>query len=293
MMKKCSEAKLEREKMIVKDGVPAYTTAVGWLGYSDQKIRNLSKEFLDLGFKDFKLKVGSSLEDDIRRCKVIRECIGWKNNLMVDANQKWGTKQAIDWMTRLAEFKPMWIEEPTSPDDVLAHKNISEGLRHLNIGVATGEACQNRVMFKQFLMSGGMQYCQVDSARMSGLNEVLAVYLMATKLGVPVCPHAGGIGLCEMVQHLQTFYLISISDTTENRITEWVGHLHEPFVNPAVVNSARYEVPLSSGYSTKLKDQFRNDYVYPTGNVWRELFSTGKYQDPSFAKKLLPMAHIN
>jgi len=281
----------EKERRVVEEGVAAYTTAVGWLGYSDQKIRDLSARFMAQGFTDFKLKVGSNLEDDIRRCTVLRECIGWENRMMVDANQKWGTAQAIDWMTKLAVYKPVWIEEPTSPDDVLAHKNISMGLKDLGIGVATGEACQNRVMFKQFLMSGGMQFCQIDSARMSGLNEVLAVYLMAAKLGVPVCPHAGGVGLCEMVQHLQTFYLIRIADSTKGRITEWVDHLHHPFEDPATVTNARYNVPKAPGYSTKFKDEYRRDHQYPTGAVWKKLFSSNQYCDPSLAKKNMPMIH--
>jgi len=262
------------------------------LGYSDQKIRDLSAKFLAEGFTDFKLKVGSNIEDDIRRCKVLRDCIGWDNRMMVDANQKWGTSQAVQWMTRLSEFKPKWIEEPTSPDDVLAHHEISKALQPFGIGVATGEACQNRVLFKQFLMSGGMQYCQIDSARMSGVNEVLAVYLMAAKLGVPVCPHAGGVGLCEMVQHLQIFYLVSVSDTWQDRITEWVDHLHEPFINPARVINARYQIPLEPGYSSQFKETVRREYIYPTGTVWKELFSRGEYKDPSLAKKKLPMLHM-
>merc|ERR1719300_1473210 len=170
---------------------------------------------------------------------------------MVDANQRWGTKQAVDWMTRLAEFKPVWIEEPSNPDDVLAHKNISEALKPLNIGVATGEACQNRVMFKQFLMSGGMQFCQIDSARMTGLNEVLAVYLMAAKLGVPVCPHAGGVGLCNMVPHLQAWDYVSLSGTTDNRMIEYVSHLHEVFKHPPKMGKSCYYPPEAPGYSTE------------------------------------------
>ncbi|XP_023331590.1 mitochondrial enolase superfamily member 1 [Eurytemora carolleeae] len=219
----------EREKKILEVGVHAYTTAVGWLGYSDQKIRlvvyfeYVFETFFTILYNSSWLvgilrsedKVSRLIEN--RRCEVLRDCIGPNNYMMVDANQKWGTQEAISWMGQLARFNPIWIEEPTSADDIQAHADISKALKPMNIGVATGEACQNRVMFKQFLMSGGMQFCQVDSARMSGLNEVLAVYLMATKLGIPVCPHAGGVGLCEMVQHLQTFYLISLSPETEGR----------------------------------------------------------------------------
>jgi len=281
--------KLDREAVVVAEGLPAYTTAAGWLGYSEEKIVRLSNQFMAGGFTAFKLKVGSDVEDDIRRCGIMRKTIGWERKLMVDANQKWGVKTAIDWMTKLAEFKLLWIEEPTNPDDVLGHKAISEGIRDLGIGVATGECCQNRVMFKQFLMSGGMQFCQIDSARMSGVNEVLAVYLMAAKLGIPVCPHAGGVGLCNMVPHLQTFDFVCLSGSTENRVVEWVDHLHQHFVDPPRVENAKYVTPSEPGYSTKFKEESVTDYVYPDGVVWKKLFTEGKYRDPSLEKKVLPM----
>jgi len=278
-----------REKHILQSGLPAYTTAAGWLGYSEEKIQTLCSKFMSEGFTGFKLKVGSDVEDDLRRCRIMRNCIGWDKTMMVDANQKWGVQQAIDWMKKLTEFKIHWIEEPTSADDVLGHKQISEALREDGIGVATGEACQNRVMFKQFLMSGAMQFCQIDSARMTGLNEVLAVYLMANKQGVPVCPHAGGVGLCNMVPHLQAWDYIALTGTTENRLVEWVDHLHQHFVYPPRVENARYVVPTDHGYSTEMKEESFSDHLYPSGHVWRALADAGKYRDPSLPHKQLPM----
>jgi len=279
----------ERCQTLVAEGLPAYTTAAGWLGYSEDKIVTLSKHFMEEGFNDFKLKVGSNLEDDKRRCAIMRKTIGWDRKLMVDANQKWEKDQAIHWMKQLAEYKLYWIEEPTSPDDVLAHKEISEALRPDGVGVATGECCQNRVMFKQFLMSGGMQFCQIDSARMTGLNEVLAVYLMASKLGIPVCPHAGGVGLCNMVPHLQAWDYVCLSGTTEGRVVEWVDHLHIHFKDPPRVKNARYVIPEAPGYSTEFHESSVKDYLYPTGRVWKELLTSGQYKDPSLAAKKLPM----
>merc|ERR1719220_1784802 len=245
--------KASREKELLSAGLPAYTTAAGWLGYSEEKIVKLSQQFMAGGFNAFKLKVGSNLEDDRRRCAIMRRTIGWERKLMVDANQKWGRAQAIQWMKELREFKLHWIEEPTNPDDVLAHQAIAQAVREDGVGVATGECCQNRVMFKQFLMAGAMQFCQIDSARMSGVNEVLAVYLLAAKLGIPVCPHAGGVGLCNMVPHLQAFDFICLSGTVENRLVEWVDHLHHLFEHPPSVKNARYVLPMDVGYSTKLK----------------------------------------
>lgn len=281
----------ERKAKLLSKGLPAYTTAAGWLGYSDQKVKNLCQKFMDEGFTAFKMKVGVSVEDDRRRCAVMREAIGWENKLMVDANQVWGVQEAIDWMKQLAEFKLYWIEEPTNPDDIIGHKMISEALREDGIGVATGETCQNRIMFKQFLATGGLQFCQIDSARMSGLNEVIAVYLMAAKLKIPVCPHAGGVGLCQMVPHLQAFDYVALSGTTDNRITEYVDHLEEHFVHPTKVVKARYMPSTEPGYGTEFLEQSVKDHVYPTGARWKELFSSGQYKDPSLARKKEAMIH--
>ena len=206
---------------------------------------------------------------------------------MVDANQKWSVNEAIAWMKELAQFKLHWIEEPTSPDDVLGHLAISKALKEHGIGVATGEMCQNRVIFKQFLMSGGMQFCQIDSGRMAGINEVIGVYLMAKKLNIPVCPHAGGVGLCEMVQHLQMFDYVALSGTTENRKIEFVDHLHEHFLNPPKMGESKYYPPTDFGYSTEMYPKSVEDFSYPDGKVWKELFQSGKYVDPSRVHKRL------
>ena len=287
MLQKEVPMKSKREVHIRMSGFPAYTTQVGWLGYSDEKIRTLSKIFLDRGFTAFKMKVGSDLEDDKRRLSILRECIGWEHLVMVDANQKWSVPEAIEWMKELAQFKLHWIEEPTSPDDILGHLEISKALKEHGIGVATGEVCQNRVMFKQFLASGGMQFCQIDSGRMAGVNEVIGVYLMAKKLNVPVCPHAGGVGLCEMVQHLQMFDYVALSGTTENRMIEYVDHLHEHFKSPPKMGPSKYYPPTDPGYSTEMFPESVDKFSYPNGEIWKDLFSSGKYQDLSRIHKRL------
>ena len=205
---------------MMRDGYPAYTTSAGWLGYSDEKIRKLCREALKQDWSHVKIKVGKDLEDDKRRARIIREEIGYERKLLMDANQVWDVGQAIGWMTELAPFKPLWIEEPTSPDDILGHKAIREALKPSGIGVATGEMCQNRILFKQFLQADAIDYVQIDSARLGGVNEVLAVLLMAKKFDKPVCPHAGGVGLCEYVQHLSLIDYICISGSLTNRIIE-------------------------------------------------------------------------
>lgn len=277
----------KREEFVRKNGFPAYTTEVGWLGYDDDKIRQLAKKYLDDGFTMFKMKVGGDIEDDKRRLRVIRDCVGSKNKVATDANQKWSVEQAVNWMKELAKFDIYWIEEPTCADDVLGHKYIAEQLKPYGIKVATGEVCQNRVMFKQFLMSGAMGVCQIDSARMAGVNEVIAVYLMAAKLGVPVCPHAGGVGLCEMVQHLQVFDYVYLTGTFQDRMIEYVGHLHEVFKHPPKMGKSCYYPPEDSGYSTEANEDNITDHEYPNGRVWKELFRCGKYSDPSLKYKRL------
>src|SRR6266403_1293401 len=241
---------------------------VGWLGYSDEKVRDLVRAGLAQGWTHFKMKVGRDLNDDIRRAAVIREEIGADRKLMMDANQVWDVDQAIEWMKALAEFDPYWIEEPTSPDDVLGHAKIAKALAP--IGVASGEACQNRVVFKQLFQAGAISFCQIDSCRLAGVNEVLAVILMAEKFGVPVCPHAGGVGLCEYVQHLSLFDYIAVSASLENRIVEYVDHLHEHFVFPVHVQKGRYMPPLDAGYSIEMKPQSLDYYAFPDGEAWRK-----------------------
>jgi L-fuconate dehydratase len=259
----------KREAEMLRDGYPAYTTSAGWLGYGDDKICLLCREALAQGFNHIKLKVGRDLTEDIRRCAIVRSEIGPDRKLMVDANQVWDVPQAIEWMQKLAVFKPWWIEEPTSPDDVLGHAAIACAIRPLGIGVATGEHCQNRVIFKQLLQAGAIQFCQVDACRLGGVNECLAVHLLARKFNIPVCHHAGGVGLCEYVQHLAIWDYIACSGSLENRVTEYVDHLHEHFVHPVRLRNARYQPPLTSGYSIEIKSASRAKFTYPTGPAWR------------------------
>jgi L-fuconate dehydratase len=252
-----------------RDGYPAYTTSVGWFGFSDEKVRALCHEALAEGWQHFKLKVGGEPADDRRRAALVRSEIGRERKLMMDANQRWGVVEAIKRTRELAEFEPWWMEEPTSPDDVLGHARIRREAAPMRI--ATGEHCQNRVMFKQLLQAGAIDVCQIDSCRLAGVNENLAVMLMAAKFGVPVCPHAGGVGLCEYVQHLSAFDYIAISGTLENRVTEYVDHLHEHFVDPVRIRNAHYVLPSQPGYSAEIYAQTLADYRFPDGKVWREL----------------------
>ena len=267
ILRRHESTKPEREQEILKSGYPAYTTSAGWLGYSDEQVRELVRAGLAQGWTHFKMKVGRNLDEDARRARLIREEIGWQRKLMMDANQIWDVEQAIVWMKALAEFKPYWIEEPTSPDDVLGHARIAKALAP--IGVATGEACQNRVMFKQLLQANAISFCQIDSCRLGGVNEVLAVLLMAAKFGVPVCPHAGGVGLCEYVQHLSIFDYIAVSASLENRIVEYVDHLHEHFVYPVSLKNGSYMPPRDPGYSIEMKAESLDTYEFPKGRAWK------------------------
>ena len=255
-----------RENEMLRHGYPAYTTSAGWLGYSDEVIRRLCREGITQGWSHFKIKVGRDLRDDLRRAAIIREEIGPHRKLMLDANQIWDVNEAIESMRSLARFDPWWIEEPTSPDDVLGHATIARAIAP--IGVATGEHCQNRVLFKQFLQAKAIRFCQIDSCRLGGVNEVLAVLLMAAKFGVPVCPHAGGVGLCEYVQHLAIFDYIAVTGSLEDRIVEYVDHLHEHFVNPVVVRNGRYMPPMAPGYSITMRPESLAEYAYPRGPAW-------------------------
>lgn len=265
-LRKLAATKKERIQQLESNGYPAYTTSVGWLGYSDEKIKRLCKEAIAEGWTHMKMKVGSNLEDDIRRATVIREEIGQERFLMMDANQKWDVKEAIKNMEFLRNFDPLWIEEPTSPDDILGHKAIGEAIYPVKI--ATGEHCQNRVMFKQFMSSGALDYCQIDSCRLGGVNEVLAVLMMANELKIPVCPHAGGVGLCEYVQHLAMIDYICISGSMDGRVVEYVDHLHEHFEDPVEIRNAAYVVPQAAGYSITMKLESQEEYSYPKGKYW-------------------------
>jgi L-fuconate dehydratase len=266
ILRKNAPSRAERESRMRKEGFPAYTTSAGWLGYPDEKIRRLCREGIQAGWNHFKMKVGGDLKDDLRRLAIVREEIGPRRKLMVDANQKWDVSEAISWMKELARFDPWWIEEPTSPDDVLGHATIARAIAP--IGVATGEACQNRVIFKQLLQAGAIRFCQVDAGRLGGPNEVLAVMLMCAKFGVPVCPHAGGVGLCELVQHLSLIDYVFIGASLEDRILEYVDHLHEHFVHPVVIQGGRYMPPLAPGYSVQMKPESLDRHEYPQGQVW-------------------------
>lgn len=269
MLKKLAPSKGEREAEMRRDGYPAYTTSAGWLGYPDDKIRKLCREAVAAGYNHIKIKVGRDMADDIRRCEIIRGEIGPSRHLMVDANQVWDVPVAIEWMKKLAKFKPLWIEEPTSPDDVLGHAAIADAMRPLGIGVATGEMCQNRVVFKQLLQAKAISFCQIDSARLGGVNENLAVMLMAAKFGVPVCPHAGGVGLCEYVQHLSLVDHIAISGSHQGRVVEYVDHLHEHFLEPCVIKNGRYMPPTKPGYSIEMKAASMDEHEFPNGKAWK------------------------
>ncbi|MGH9824599.1 MAG: L-fuconate dehydratase [Blastocatellia bacterium] len=266
ILRRREATRAEREAEMIADGFPAYTTSIGWLGYSDEQLRILVRKAVSEGWTHFKMKVGRNLEDDKRRAAIIREEIGAGRKLMMDANQVWGIQQAVDWMKQLARFNPHWIEEPTSPDDILGHAAIAKALAP--IAVATGEHCHNRVMFKQFLQADALRFCQIDSCRLGGVNEVLAVLLMAAKFGVPVCPHAGGVGLCEYVQHLSIFDYICVSASLEGRVLEYVDHLHEHFVDPVIVRNGRYMPPTAPGYSITMKPESLAEYEYPRGAAW-------------------------
>jgi len=273
MLREIEPGKRVREAEMMREGYPAYTTSAGWLGYDDAKLRRLCREALAEGFTHLKIKVGRDLEDDVRRCAIIREEIGYERKLMMDANQWWDVGEAIENMRTLSRFNPMWIEEPTSPDDALGHAAIARAVNPLGIGVATGEHCQNRIIFKQLMQAGGMQFCQVDACRLGGVNEVLAVYLMAKKFGIPVCPHAGGVGLCELVQHLSIWDYIACSGLLENRVIEYVDHLHEHFVEPVRMRNGRYMPPGMAGYSAEMKEASLQDYDFDSGRIWNSAAS--------------------
>lgn len=269
ILRKLEPSKVRREQEMLEHGYPAYTTSAGWLGYPDDKIRRLCREAIGQGFKHIKIKVGRNLKDDLRRAQIIREEIGWERHLMLDANQVWDVPQAIEWMKQLEPFKPLWIEEPTSPDDILGHASIARAMKPLGIGVATGEMGQNRVLFKQLLQAQAISFCQIDAARMGGVNENLAVLLLCAKFGIPVCPHAGGVGLCEYVQHLSIFDYIAVSGSLEGRVTEFVDHLHEHFLEPCQILNAHYLAPRTPGYSITMKAESMERYAFPNGATWR------------------------
>lgn len=258
--------KREREAYLVQHGYPAYTTSAGWFGYSDERISGLCQDALADGWTHFKVKVGGSPEDDARRVGLVRSQVGAGSRVMIDANQRWDVGEAIERVNALARFDLWWAEEPTFPDDVLGHAAIARAVAPVRI--ATGEHCANRVLFKQLLQANAIGVCQIDSCRVGGVNENLAIMLMAAKFGVPVCPHAGGVGLCEHVQHLSMFDYIGISGTMEGRVIEFVDHLHEHFADPVRIRGGRYLAPMTAGYSTEILAASRAEYSYPGGAAW-------------------------
>ncbi|WP_069771641.1 enolase C-terminal domain-like protein [Streptomyces sp. LUP30] len=267
----------ERERVLLERGYPAYTTSPGWLGYSDEKLTRLAKQAVSDGFTQIKLKVGADRADDLRRLRTARAAVGDGVRIAVDANQRWNVGEAIEWTRALAALDPYWIEEPTSPDDILGHAAIREAVAPVK--VATGEHVQNRVVFKQLLQAGALDVLQIDAARVGGVNENLAILLLAAKFGVPVCPHAGGVGLCELVQHLAMFDYLAVSGTTENRVIEYVDHLHEHFAAPVVIRGGHYTAPLAPGFSAAMYPASIAEYRYPDGTFWAADLARGGTQD--------------
>ncbi|MXG89257.1 enolase C-terminal domain-like protein [Nocardioides flavescens] len=256
----------QRAASLREQGYPAYTTSPGWLGYSDEKMVRLAEQAVAEGFTQIKLKVGADLEDDVRRLKLAREVVGPDIRIAIDANQRWDVDDAVNAVQRLSPWDPYWIEEPTSPDDVLAHAAIRRQVGPVK--VATGEHGQNRVIFKQLLQAGAIDILQMDAARVAGVNENLAIILLAARFGVPLCPHAGGVGLCELVQHLSMFDYVAVSGSMEDRVVEYVDHLHEHFEDPAVVRGGRYAAPTAAGFSARMHAESRERFAFPGGAAW-------------------------
>src|SRR4051812_43071804 len=265
ILRRAQDGREERAERLLADGDPAYTTTPGWLGYSDAKLARLCREAVAAGYEQIKLKGGASLDDDVRRMRIAREACGPGVRIAVDANQRWDVEEAVRWIHALEPFDPWWVEEPTSPDDVLGHAAIRRAVRPR---IATGEHVQNRVVFKQLMQAEAIDIVQIDAARVAGVNENLAILLLAAKFGLPVCPHAGGVGLCELVQHLSMFDYVAVSGTREDRVIEYVDHLHEHFVDPVVIRDARYRAPTAPGFSAALTADALAAHVFPGGAVW-------------------------
>ena len=267
ILRRQAHSRADREAEILRRGFPAYTTSAGWLGYGDEKIAALAQRALADGFTHLKLKVGGDPETDLTRARLLRAAIGPDRKLMLDANQVWGVEQAIAAIGALAEVDPWWIEEPTSPDDVLGHRRIRDAIAPIR--VATGEHVQNRIVFKQLFQLGAIDFCQIDACRLGGVNEVLAVLLLAAKFGVPVCPHGGGVGLCEYVQHLAIFDYVAVGASLDGRVCEYVEHLHEHFLDPCRVVHGRYLAPSRPGYSVEMRPESLSAYAFPEGPAWQ------------------------
>jgi L-fuconate dehydratase len=269
ILRAAAPGRAERSAHLTAAGYPAYATSPGWLGYDDAKLARLCREALAAGFTQIKLKVGASLEDDLRRLRIAREVCGPSIHIAVDANQRWDVGQAIEWVAALAPYQPYWVEEPTSPDDVLGHADVARAIAPIK--VATGEHVQNRTVFKQLLKAKALSFLQLDAARVGGVNENLAILLLAAKFGVPVCPHAGGVGLCELVQHLAMVDYVVVSASLDGRVIEYVDHLHEHFVDPVIVEAGRYRAPHAPGFSATMRPESLAAYSYPDGPVWSQV----------------------
>ena len=266
LLERGAVGKAERGEILERDGYPAYATSPGWLGYTDERMAGLCAAAVREGFPLVKLKVGARLEDDIRRCGIARDVVGEKVGIALDANQVWDVPTAVPWVRALAPVRPEWIEEPTSPDDILGTAAIRRAVDPIR--VATGEHVANRVIFKQLLQAGAIDIMQIDACRVAGVNENIANMLLAAKFAVPVCPHAGGVGLCEMVQHLSMFDYAAISGTMDGRMIEWIDHLHEHFVEPARVAGGRYAVPAAPGASSEIRPESVTEFAFPSGAAW-------------------------
>lgn len=266
LLRAAAPGRAQRTARLRAEGYPAYTTSPGWLGHDDRTLVRLAREAVAAGFGQIKLKVGANLDDDRRRLRLARDAVGPGVRIAVDANQRWDVPEAVRWMTALAPYAPYWIEEPTSPDDVLGHAAVRAGQP---VKVATGEHVANRVLFKQLLQAGAVDFVQIDAARVAGVNDNLAILLLAAKYGVPVCPHAGGVGLCELVQHLAMFDFVAVSGTWEDRVIEYVDHLHDHFSDPVVLERGRYRAPAAPGFSARMKPASLAAHRFPDGPLWR------------------------
>ena len=263
------------EIAIQEKGPKAYSTA-GWLGLTDEEISETIKDMQAQGFDCFKMKVGQNLDDDRERLSFIRSIIGYKSKLMVDCNQVWGVDDAIEYMSKLKDFIPIWIEEPTARDDVQGHIKISKALKAFDIKVAAGEQVPSPVIFKQLLQSGAIGYCQIDASRLGGVNDVLAVILLAKKFEVPVCPHGGGIGLCNMIVHYAIWDQIKVASHSKDQVVEYIEFLQdEVFINPIQINDGHYVTPKSFGWGLEMHSNFFNSHIYPTGEIWKGRIASG------------------
>ena len=277
MLERLAPGRATRIEHLAEVGYPGYTSGPGWLGYPDDKLRRLCREATADGWSAIKIKVGANIRDDKRRLAIARHELGPDGTLLMDANQVWEVAGAIAWVNELAQFAPLWIEEPTSPDDIAGHARIRAEVAPVR--VATGEHAHNRIMFKQLLAAGALDYCQIDSCRLAGVNEIVPVLLMAAKLGVPVCPHAGGVGLCELVQHLAIVDYVCISGTMEGRLLEYVDNLHEHFTSPVRVVRGRYRLPSDPGFGVRMRPESLATFRYPDGAYWRDARSREEHAE--------------